>query len=471
MRKDRFISDLKDLGANDRFQSTFLVQTKEVRQKKSGDPFLSMRLADRTGSLDSKMWDNVPAVAETFDAGDFVDVRGKVQGFNGHHQIIALRLRVIPEVQVYLGDFIPHTEFDIESMYAEALSTIEGFSDRNLKRLMSAIFRDPEFAARYKRAPAAAGMHHARIGGLLEHVLSVLKLAKLVASHYRDINSDLLACGVLLHDVGKIFELASDRSFEYTDEGRLLGHIAIGSAWLERRCDEIEGFPPRLKTLLLHMVLSHHGKKEYGSPQVPLFPEALALHFVDDLDSKLEIMRAARAEMPEGTIWSPYHKGMERFILDKGAFLRGERPSAGRRGVGSRTRGRKTPKPRRATGSEPARAKPVESGRAGSGPRRPRTRASGAAADKTPGSPAGTARAAKGNPRGSLEPGAAPSTEGQGPAHPEAGTEPAPEGRPERELKPPSSPSVASTPAQPPPPPLPRQPKLAGLEGGPEISE
>ena len=323
MRKRQFITDLKGLGANSRFQSAFLVQTKEVRQKKSGDPFLSLRLADRTGSLDSKMWDNVAAVAETFDAGDFVDVRGKVQVFNGQHQIIAHKLTVLPEDEVFLGDFVPHTDFDVDAMYAEILAVIDRFSTGSLRQLMQGIFRDPEFARLYKRAPAARGMHHAKIGGLLEHVSSVLKLAMLVASHYRDLNSDLLACGVLMHDVGKLFELTADRSFDYTDEGRLLGHISIGSEWLSRRCDEVDEFPPRLKTLLLHMVVSHHGKLEYGSPQVPLFPEALALHFIDDLDSKLEMMRAARADMPEGTIWSPFHKGLNRFVLDKVAFLRG----------------------------------------------------------------------------------------------------------------------------------------------------
>ena len=461
MRKERFISDLKALGANDRFQSAFLVQSKEVRQKKSGDPFLSMRLADRTGSIDSKMWDNVPAVAETFEAGDFVDVRGKVQVFNGYHQIIALKLQVIPEDSLYLGDFIPHTEFDIESMYDGILSTIEGFSNRNLRGLMLGIFRDPEFAARYKRAPAARGMHHARIGGLLEHVSSVLELAKLVASHYRDINSDLLACGVLLHDVGKIFELTSDRSFEYTDEGRLLGHIAIGSAWLERRCDEIEGFPSRLKTLLLHMVLSHHGKLEFGSPQVPLFPEALALHFVDDLDSKLEMMRAARAEMSKGAIWSSYNKGLGRFILDKAAFLRGGGPEVQQRPATSRSAGRADP---RSSVAEAVKAKPRRPIRSGSISRRPRKRGSRTIAKRTAPSPAEPAKDTLESTRGIVEaPGASDRPRRRDDA------KPARRGRLNKKAKAPTPPISRRRTAQPPPPPLPQQPTLAGLEGGPEV--
>ena len=149
-------------------------------------------------------------------------------------------------------------------------------------------------------------------------------MAKLVAAHYSEIDSDLLASGVLLHDFGKIFELSAERSIEYTDEGRLLGHIAMGSAWLERRCDAIKGFPPRLKILLLHLVLSHHGKLEFGSPKEPLFPEALALHYIDDLDSRLEMMREVTGEIAGGGVWSPYHRGLERSVLDKAAFLRSD---------------------------------------------------------------------------------------------------------------------------------------------------
>lgn len=331
MKKSRFISDLKSISPTERFQSAFLVHSKEVRQKKSGDPFLSLKLGDRTGVIDAKMWENVPAVAEAFKDGDFIDVRGKMQIFRGKHQMIVHKLTVISEQDVFLGDFIPHTACDIEELYSGILAAIAAFSDPQLKRLMSAIFNEPEFAALYKRAPAASGMHHARIGGLLEHVASLMRLAKAVAANYEDLDGDLLACGVLMHDVGKIFELSCDRTFEYTDEGRLLGHIPMGSAWLGSRCDEIDGFPPRLKTLLQHMVISHHGEKAYGSPQEPMFPEALALHFIDNLDAKLEIMRSARADMPAGTVWSAFHRGLNLQVLDKAAYLRasgGQRQAA-----------------------------------------------------------------------------------------------------------------------------------------------
>lgn len=325
MKKEHFIRDLPKLSPTDKFESVFLVQAKEIRHKKSsGDPYLSLRLSDRTGALDAKMWDNVSLFAHKFKEHDLVTVRGKVQTYNGNLQIIVHRIESIPASEARLADFIPHTERDIEAMYAEVLATIESFENPHLKRLMGSIFKNSKFAAAYKRAPAARSMHHARIGGLLEHVSSVVKLAILVSSHYDDIDRDLLVSGVLLHDLGKIRELTSGPTFEYTDEGRLLGHIAIGSAWIGRRCDEISGFPPRLKSLLLHMVLSHHGKLEFGSPQVPQFAEALALHYIDDLDSKLEAMRAERKSISDGGVWTRFHRGLDSFVLDKDAYLRGD---------------------------------------------------------------------------------------------------------------------------------------------------
>lgn len=323
MIKDHYIADLKTINRATRFESTFLVQAKEIRsKKKSGDPYLVLRLADRTGVMDARMWDNVHAVAEVFNVSDFVEIRGRVQDYNGQVQIVIGKLAVIPRAQIDPGEFLPRTSRNIDKMFEEVLSTIDGFSDAHLKRLMSGIFRDKEIARRFKQAPAASGMHHAWVGGLLEHVLSCLRVSKLLATHYSEIDGDLLASGVLLHDFGKIFELSVGHAIEYTDEGRLLGHIAMGSAWLERRCDEIEGFPPRLKTLLLHLVLSHHGKLEFGSPKQPLFPEALALHYIDDLDSRLEMMRAVTADIAGDHVWSQYHRGLDTVVLNKEAFLR-----------------------------------------------------------------------------------------------------------------------------------------------------
>ena len=323
MSKEHYIRDLRVLGPDERFRSVFLVQAKDLRQnKKTGDPFLSMQLADCTGALDARMWDVREGVADQFQVNDFIDVHGRIQVYRERPQIIVHKLFAVPDDQVTLSDFMPHTKHDVEAMYAKVLSLIDSFQNQDLKRLLKSIFENPDIAKAYKRSPAAKNMHHARLGGLLEHVSSVLNLAVAVSANYEDVDRDLLISGVLLHDLGKIYELKSDRTFEYSDAGLLLGHIPIGSAWLGRCCDEIKGFPPRLKMLLLHMVLSHHGKREFGSPQLPAFPEALALHFIDDLDSKLEMMRTATAELTDGEVWSRFPKGLDGPVLDKAAYLR-----------------------------------------------------------------------------------------------------------------------------------------------------
>lgn len=322
MTRRPFIKDLRKLESRQRFDTVLLVRSKDIREKKNGLPYMALVLADKTGSIDTKVWDNVAELANVFGTGDFVRVRGRVQIYNKQHQAVVTWLRRVPEDTLSLADFLPHTEFDIESMYSDLLTTIDGFSNPDLRRLLGSIFRDPGFARLYKRAPAAMRHHHAKIGGLLEHVAGMLKVAGFVASHYPELDADLLASGVLLHDAGKIYELTSERSFEYTDDGQLLGHIAIGVMWLDRHCDQLEGFPSRLKTLLLHLVLSHHGKQEFGSPVIPQFPEALALNFIDDLNAKLEMMREALDGIAGDSVWTARHRALGRSILDTKAFLR-----------------------------------------------------------------------------------------------------------------------------------------------------
>ena len=322
MTKTTFIRDLTKLSSRERFETILLVRSKETREKKNGLPYLRLLLADKTGSIDTKIWDNVTEISNVFQANDFVRVKGRVEIFNKQHQAVVTWLRRVPEDTLSLADFLPHTESDIESMYSNLLAAIGRFSNPDLRRLLGAIFRDPDFARLYKRAPAAMSNHHAKIGGLLEHVTGMLRVAETVASLYPEIDGDLLACGVLLHDAGKVYELTSERSFEYTDDGQLLGHIAMGTVWLNHWCDRTEGFPPRLKTLLLHLVLSHHGKQEFGSPVIPRFPEAMALNFIDDLSSKLEMMRDALAGIAGESVWSARHRTLGRSILDTKAFLR-----------------------------------------------------------------------------------------------------------------------------------------------------
>ncbi len=316
-----------DLEPNQTITTYFLVQSKEVRFKKTGEPYLSLRLGDRSGLLDAKMWDGVEEVIDTFDRDDFVKVRGMVQLYREKPQMTIRVLRRADESEVQIDDYLPHTERNIGQMFAELRETVAAMANPHLKRLLEAFLNDEEIASRLKVAPAAKTLHHARIGGLLEHVMSLLNLARLTASNYDFIDLDLLRTGVILHDLGKIYELHYDRSFGYTSEGQLLGHIVIVLRMVDQKCRQMGDFPAQWKTLVEHMILSHHGRYEFGSPKLPMFPEALALSYLDDLDSKLESMRAATAlEAGAESDWTAYNPSLERPLLKKADFLAGPPP-------------------------------------------------------------------------------------------------------------------------------------------------
>ena len=318
--KETFVQDLEP---DKRITSFFLVQAKEVRAKKtSGEPYLALTLSDRTGSVEAKMWDNVAEVVDGFERDDFIKIKAAVQVYRDKLQLIIHKLRRAEDGEVDLADFIPHTARNIDEMFAELTAIVDGFENPHLKALVKAFLDDPEFAERLKIAPAAKSLHHAFLGGLLEHIVSLLGLARRIAEHYDFLDADLLQTGVILHDLGKIEELTYDRSFGYSDSGQLLGHITIMLQWIDRKCAELPDFPRRLRSLVEHMVLSHHGRYEFGSPKLPMFPEALALSYIDDLDSKLESMRATVAA--EGLIdshWTRYNPSLERTLLNKERYL------------------------------------------------------------------------------------------------------------------------------------------------------
>jgi 3'-5' exoribonuclease len=325
--KDHYVEDLQE---NERVDAFYLVQSKEVRTKKnSGEPYLSLTLSDRTGTIETKMWDGVEAVADLFDQDDFVKVRATVQLYRDKPQLVVHKLRRAEESEIELGDFIPHTKQDISQMWATLRAEVEAFENLHLKALLLSFLDDPEFADRFKIAPAAKTLHHGFVGGLLEHVSSLMRLAKLVASNYDFLDLELLQTGVVLHDMGKLDELTYERSFGYSSDGQLLGHITICLQWIDRKCSTLPDFPPRLKRLVEHMVLSHHGRYEFGSPKLPMFPEALALSYIDDIDSKLESMRASLAnETSEGSEWTRYNPSLERSLVNPAEFLAGPREPA-----------------------------------------------------------------------------------------------------------------------------------------------
>ncbi len=319
--KTRYVSDLQP---NEAVTSHFLVLTKDVRLKKSGEPYLSLVLSDRTGQFEAKMWDGISEVVDTFDRDDFVKAEGLVQIYRDRPQMTIRRIRRLDESEIDISQYLPHTERDIDEMWRELTDAVAGIENFHLKQLLETFIADEEIASRFKVAPAAKTMHHAFVGGLLEHVTSLLRLARLTAGNYDFIDVDLVTAGVVLHDMGKIYELSYKRTFGYTDEGQLLGHMIIVLRMLDRKCSEIPDFPSRLKTLLEHLILSHHGHYEFGSPKLPMFPEALLLHYIDDLDSKLESMRASiSGEVLGEEGWTRYNPSLERRLLKKEAFLSG----------------------------------------------------------------------------------------------------------------------------------------------------
>lgn len=329
---------VRDLKPNETITGVFLVQSKEVRQKKTGEPYLSLQLSDRTGDLDAKMWDNVAEAMDTFERDDFVKVRGLYQLYNGRPQFTVHKIRSVEDSEVEFADFFPASERDAEEMWAELQGIVARTSNPHLRALLEAFLDDPELATAYKIAPAAKSIHHAFRGGLLEHVLSVSALGRLVAGHYKMIDQDLLTTGIILHDIGKIRELSYGRGTSYTAEGQLVGHIAIAVRMLSEKLRNLPEFPEELRNLVEHLILSHHGKLEFGSPKTPIFPEALVLHYLDDMDSKMENMRALiEKDAQTGGLFTPYSQSLERVVLRKQLYLDPQaRPPATASGHGAK---------------------------------------------------------------------------------------------------------------------------------------
>ncbi len=328
--KDLYIADLAGFEEGRSFDSFFLVLHKQQRTTKTNKPYLNLILGDKTGQLEGRIWDPAdPRIAREFDRGDIVKARGSVSRFDDRLQMKVEQLRKAAANEADKTDLLPATTLDVDGLWRDLMGFVESFTEPDLKRLLTAILANTELAQAYREAPAARQLHHAWLGGLLEHVVSLLKLADRVAPHYPILHRDLLLTGVILHDVGKVRELAWDVGFEYTVEGTLLGHIQMGMALVEKTIDSLPDFPPRLRTLVLHMILSHHGKLEFGSPKLPMIPEALVLNFVDDLDAKMqaiatEFEKSAReGKAPDeltGKVWSLD----QRQLLNTRGWLDGE---------------------------------------------------------------------------------------------------------------------------------------------------
>src|SRR5438045_2192917 len=319
--KDFYISDCARCE-NKLIVSSFVVAVKQIKPKKTGEPYLALTLADRTGQIEAKMWDNVADVLDAFEQDDYVKIKGLINLYKKHFQLTIHKVRKLQESEIEFDDYLPKCSKDINQLWQTLADFVATFNNPHLKSLVQAFMNDAEIAAAYRNAPAAKTLHHAYIGGLLDHVVSVFKSCDLVCRNYPLVDRDLLLTGAFLHDIGKIYELSYHRSFAYTTRGQLLGHMIIELEMLQAKLARLPDFPDDLKTLVEHLIISHHGQYEFGSPKLPMFPEALMLHYLDDLDSKMEAMRAQferDAESDGG--WTGYDSSLGRPLLNAARFL------------------------------------------------------------------------------------------------------------------------------------------------------
>jgi len=315
---------VSDLNAEQNITTFFLVCEKEIRNTREGKPYLRLELGDRSGTIEARMWDQFETAANGINRDDFVKVQARVEIYKNRPQLSVMQVRLAKPEEIDLADFLPQTKADVAKLYAQLLEYAASIGNPWLKKLVAGILNDPAIAARYKRAPAAKVMHHAYLGGLLEHVISLCGLAKLVAAHYTELDVDLLLTAAILHDVGKLDELCYERAIGYTVEGQLLGHIVMEIETVAKAMNAIEGFPPNLKTVVQHLLISHHGEYEFGSPKLPMIREALVFHYLDDLDSKLAAVRAALAIDTGETEWSAYSGALGRKFLRLEEFLKAD---------------------------------------------------------------------------------------------------------------------------------------------------
>lgn len=315
-RKTVYITDLKEgLQLHD----LFLVSKKNLAETKSGNPYLALTLMDRTGEIEARAWDNAARLDAVAEVGRIVLVEAQVKAFRDQLQLTVTGLQLVAEGSVDLAHFMPASRRGVSDMQAELAGLIASVADPGLNRLLTGLFQG-KLLQEFSRAPAAKMMHHACLGGLLEHTLSVAGLALKICDHYPRLDRDLLLAGALLHDLGKVREFSyASLPFDYTDQGRLIGHLVLGTEMVRRQAESVPALAPARLDQLLHLILSHHGRHEFGSPCLPMTSEAILLHHLDDMDAKMELIdRLSEQVEGDGYRWSDYQRSLERFL-----FLRG----------------------------------------------------------------------------------------------------------------------------------------------------
>jgi 3'-5' exoribonuclease len=303
-----------DLVPGSEARGVYALKKKVCREQPGGSVFLLFQFSDRTGVINGVLWDGADTAQHEVAAGDLVHVQGEVQLYQNTRQIKVRQIVRADPAGFDLSEFLPTSTQDLEALYTKLLVIADSVRDPWLRRLYLDIFNDPELASGFKHAPAGKGWHHAYVGGLLEHVVSMLEIGDLLARQHPQIDRDLLIGGILLHDIGKVDEMALRSHIEYTDPGRLVGHLVQGCLRVGRAMDRIEGFPAEQRMRVLHTIVSHHGSLDRGSPKPPMTLEAVAVHLIDTLDSQVQAVEQVvqRAETPDG--WSEHVKLLDRFF-------------------------------------------------------------------------------------------------------------------------------------------------------------
>jgi len=311
---------IKEISEGATIEGLFLVKSMSRAETRTGTPYLMLTVMDASGEMAGRVWEDADRWFPACPAGGIVRLTGQAQSFKGTLQLKINGLASIPTEQVDLALFLPATPGDINAMAAELRRLAKSVDNPFLRELLSAFFQNKKFFDKFKKAPAAKGMHHAYIGGLLEHTLAVARLVDVICPLYPTVDRSLLMTGAMLHDIGKVEEFSfATPPFDYSNAGRLMGHLVLGVEMVQQRIDSVLHFPADLAMRLKHLILSHHGRQEFGSPTVPMMLEAFVLNFLDDLDSKVNyINRLSDQAQAEGYQWTDYQRPMERFLFVQG---------------------------------------------------------------------------------------------------------------------------------------------------------
>ena len=326
MQKGPYVEDIREKQP---VEGLYLVRDKNNGITKNGKPYIALNLSDKTGLIKARVWDNAEKLDPGFDQGDVACLKGFSVLYQGEMQLNIHAINRVGADDADPRDFLATSPLDPEQGFADIQAHIASVDDPHLHRLLELIFEDERIAAAFKQAPAAKSIHHDCLGGLIEHTLSVTRVAAMLAGHYDTVNRDLLLAGAMLHDIGKIYELSFERGFDYTDEGRLIGHIVLGMELISDTIKLVPDFPAQKALLIKHMILSHHGQLEFGSPKRPKTPEALLLSYADDMDAKMfDFTQFINKEQRPETNWTGYHRLFNRYLytgaLDESSTLSAE---------------------------------------------------------------------------------------------------------------------------------------------------